>query len=138
MKKTKIETTKVTIEEAMEFGRNPKFRLRIEECNDGTKMYYPEVFVVVDLSFAGFFRPAKYVFAWRGLFSGQDGYDTLTLSDHCDGCGCGLEEDALAMLEQYKIDRKKRSVSYNEKKKEEENKKVKQVTYIEITKTTKP
>lgn len=110
-----------------------KFRIKVIERNDGVKMYHPQVREIVDMKPPIlWFGEMKLVYDWRGLTTAEDGYDTLGWKDKSDGCGTTDIESANKMIEQYKVDFKKRCEVSREKEQKEKNEAIKEITYIEI------
>lgn len=112
-----------------------KFRIKVIERNDGTKMYYPQAWVCVDVwrTLLGF-GELKVKYDWRSFTNTRDGVDTLGWDDKSDGAGSSDLKFSDEMIEKYKIDLKARHDASVKKDEQEYNEKTKAITFIEINK----
>jgi hypothetical protein len=111
-----------------------KFRIMVIERNDGVKIYYPQVFIPIDISykknFLGKTLKSELMYDWRSFMSGKDG---LTTCDKVSDFGNGGSDISYAheMIEQYKLDVAKRIEKNKLEKLEHDNKQTKSITFIE-------
>ena len=123
--------------------KKDRFRIMIVEANDGTKKYSPQKWMTVDYTLPFFlfsWKPVKYIYDWVDFYQ-IDGKIRTPLSK----CHMGIKyqyrqmEDAKKLIELYKIQQQEERNAYAKlmeelavRTQEEENKKPKGITYIEL------
>ena len=113
-----------------------KYRLKVLEQNDGTKMYCPQIYCCTDFSYRRKYwlfgeRQEFYGYEWKSFHIQEDGIE-VSFSKNSDGCSSSNIEDANNIIEKYKIDSDKRYAERRKRAQDENDKKIKNIEYIDI------